>query len=77
MSKQKKNNWRIGDEWNCKWYQTDVLKQLVQIYSCIEIIENKKAKNIALVAFSDVLRKSSNASSKYPNVMYDKNAKKK
>ena len=72
-----KNNWRIGDEWNCKWYQTDVLKQLVQIYSCIEIIENKKAKNIALVAFSDVLRKSSNASSKYPNVMYDKNAKKK
>lgn len=72
-----KNNWRIVDEWHCKWYQTDVLKQLVQIYSCIEIIENEKAKNIALVAFSDILRKSSNASSKYPNVMYDKNAKKK
>lgn len=72
-----KNNWRIVDEWHCKWYQTDVLKQLVQIYSCIEIIENEKAKNIALVAFSDILRKSSNANSKYPNVMYDKNAKKK
>lgn len=72
-----KNSWRIADEWHCKWYQTDVLKQLVQIYSCIEILENEKAQNIALVAFSDILRKSSNASSKYPNVMYDKNAKKK
>lgn len=72
-----KNNWRIVDEWYCKWYQADVLKQLVQIYSCIEIIENEKAQNIALVAFSDILRKLSNASSKYPNVMYDKNAKKK
>ena len=30
-----------------------------------------------MVAFSDILRKSSNASSHYPNVMYDKNAKKK
>ena len=71
-----KNRWRLNDAWNCKWYQTDVLNQLVQIYSCIETIENDKAKNIALVAFSDILRKSSNASSKYPNVMYDKNVKK-
>jgi len=72
-----KNKWRIEDLWNQKWYQADVLAQLVQIYSCIETIENEKAKNIALVAFSDILRKSSNASSKYPNVMFDKNAKKK
>lgn len=72
-----KNDWRINNAWYCKWYQSDVLMQLVQIYSCIEIIENEKAKNIALVAFSDILRKSSNANSKYPNVMYDKSAKKK
>lgn len=78
INKQVKNNdWRLTDAWHRKWYQVDVLEQLVQIYSCIEIIKNEKAKNIALVAFSDILRKSSNASSKYPNVMFDKNAKKK
>lgn len=71
------NNWRLEDPWYTKWYQTDVLHQLVQIYGCIETISNPKAKDIALIAFSDILRKSSNASSKYPNVMYDKNVKKK
>lgn len=71
------NTWRLSDEWNCKWYQKDVLAQLVQIYSYIDTIENESARDIALVAFSDILRKSSNASSKYPNVMFDKNAKKK
>jgi methylase of polypeptide subunit release factors len=72
-----KNTWRLEDTWNQKWYQQDVLVQLVQIYSCIELITSEKAKNISLVAFSDILRKSSNASSKYPNVMFDKNVKKK
>lgn len=71
------NSWRLSDPWNIKWYQQDVLFQLVQIYSGIEGIENERARNIALVAFSDILRKSSNASSRYPNVMYDKNVKKK
>lgn len=71
------NQWRFEDSWSQKWYQEDVLRQLVQIYSCVETIQNEKARNIALVAFSDILRKSSNASSKYPNVMFDKNAKKK
>lgn len=71
------NKWRLSDSWNLKWYQEDVLKQLVDIYTAIDGIENEKAKNIALVAFSDILRKSSNASSHYPNVMFDKNAKKK
>ncbi len=70
------NQWRINDPWNRKWYQEDVLIQLVDIYSAIDGIENEKAKNIALVAFSDILRKSSTASSRYPNVMFDKNAKK-
>lgn len=71
------NAWRAKDPWNRKWYQEDVLLQLIDIYSCIDMIENEKAKNIVLVAFSDILRKSSNASSRYPNVMFDKNAKKK
>jgi hypothetical protein len=67
------NKWRLEDAWYQKWYQPNVLYQLVQIFSCIETINSEKAKNIALVAFSDILRKSSNASSKYPNVMFDKN----
>jgi len=71
------NSWRLSDPWNTKWYQQDVLLQLVQIYSGIEAIANERARDIALVAFSDILRKSSNASSHYPNVMYDKNSKKK
>lgn len=71
------NHWRLVDSWNTKWYQSDVLEQLVEIYSCIESLTSLTAQDIAKVAFSDILRKSSNASSKYPNVMYDKNAKKK
>ncbi len=76
-NKYSDNIWRIDNTWNKKWYQKDVLLQLVEIYAVIEGIENEKAKNIALVAFSDILRKSSNASSRYPNVMFDKNVKKK
>lgn len=72
-----KNQWRMEDSWNRKWYQQDVLMQLVEIYSCIEQMISEQAQLIARVAFSDILRKSSNASSKYPNVMYDKNCKKK
>lgn len=72
-----KNAWRLSDVWNQKWYQPAVLTQLIKIYSCIEIMPSENAKQIARVAFSDVLRKASNASSKYPNVMYDKNHKEK
>lgn len=68
---------RYHDEWNKKWYQNDVLKQLIQIYDIIESVENEQLRSIAIVSFSDILRKSSNASSRYPNVMYDKNHKKK
>lgn len=77
MCKYQDNIWRLSDEWNQKWYQQNVLAQLTLIYSAIEAIESEKAQDIAKVAFSDILRKSSNASSKYPNVMYDKNFKKK
>lgn len=71
----KQNKWRLDTEWNKKWYQPDVLAQLVELYSCVESLSSEKARKIAYVAFSNILRKSSNASSRYPNVMYDKNAK--
>ena len=64
---------RYTDDWNKKWYQDHVLRQLIMIYDVIEGIPEEELRNIAIVAFSDILRKSSNASSKYPNVMYDKN----
>lgn len=64
---------RYTDAWNQKWYQDHVLKQLIMIYDVIEGIPEMELQNIAKVVFSDILRKSSNASSKYPNVMYDKN----
>lgn len=69
------NRWRESDEWHTKWFQPHVLKQLIQLYDMVEGITNEQAKDIAIVAFSDILRRSSNASSKYPNVMYDKNCK--
>lgn len=68
---------RFKAEWNQKWYQDPVLKQLIIIYSVIENVEDKNLRKIAEVAFSDILRKSSNASSRFPNVMYDKNHKEK
>lgn len=64
---------RYADLWNKKWYQDHVLRQLIMIYDVIEGIPEEELRDIAKVAFSDILRKSSNASSKYPNVMYDKN----
>ena len=71
------NAWRLHDAWDQKWYQPAVLEQLVRIYSCIEWMPSERARQIARVAFSDILRKSSNASGKYPNVMYDKNHREK
>lgn len=68
---------RYLSEWNNKWYQLPVLRQLITIYSMIENIDDERLKKIAQVAFSDILRKSSNASSRFPNVMYDKNHKEK
>lgn len=66
---------RYHTEWNKKWYQDHVLKQLIMIYDIIDQIPEIELQRIAKVAFSDILRKSSNASSRYPNVMFDKNHK--
>lgn len=75
LIKKPEESERYNSEWNKKWYQDHVLKQLIMIYSVIESIEDERLKGIAQIAFSDILRKSSNASSRFPNVMYDKNHK--
>ena len=76
-NKTSPNCWRKTDEWHTKWFQPHVLEQLIQLFDIVECVQNKQAKHIVTVAFSDILRRASNASSKYPNVMYDKNCKRK
>ena len=66
---------RLSDGWFCKWFTPEVLNDLVILHSSIIKIEDCGARNLALVAFSDILRRSSNAHSGYPNVMFDKNAR--
>lgn len=60
--------------WYRKWFQPHVLEDLLLVNSVIEDIEHQGLKDVARVAFSDILRRSSNAHSGYPNVMFDKNA---
>jgi len=61
------------DEWFRKWFQPKILNELVAINRAICEIKDIRKQDIAKVAFSDILRKSSNAHSGYPNVMFDKN----
>ncbi|MGH6889693.1 MAG: DNA methyltransferase [Rhizomicrobium sp.] len=70
-------NKRLSDPWFCKWFQPKVLQDLVVIESEIEKLDDARLRNVALVVFSDVLRKSSNAHSGYPNIMFDRKAPKK
>ena len=65
---------RVNDPWFRKWFQPKVLLDLIAIDSAIERIDGAARQNVARVAFSDILRKCSNAHSGYPNVMFDKNA---
>lgn len=66
---------RYNNPWNRKWYQDHVLRQLIRIYDIVDSIGNQQLRQVAQVSFSDILRRSSNANSRYPNVMYDKNMK--
>ena len=61
-------------EWFTKWFQPHVLVDLRGLHSAIEALESVELRRIALVAFSNILRKCSNAHSGYPNVMFDKKA---
>jgi SAM-dependent methyltransferase len=62
------------DPWFRKWFQPRILNDLIAINRAILAVEDTRKQSIARVAFSDILRRSSNAHSGYPNVMFDKNA---
>ena len=60
--------------WYRKWFQPHVLKELLAINTAIDQVENQDLRDFARVAFSNILRASSNAHQGYPNVMFDRNA---
>jgi site-specific DNA-methyltransferase (cytosine-N4-specific) len=65
-------DWRLQDDWFAKWFSEPVLGDLVTIDHAIQALESDNLRNAARVAFSDVLRRSSNAHQGYPNVMFDR-----
>jgi hypothetical protein len=67
---------RLKDEWFQKWYPQAVLEELIAIDHAIRQVKDTRCQDVARVAFSDILRKSSNAHTGYPNVMFDKSAPK-
>jgi len=68
---------RRHDPWFRKWFQGDVLDDLLVIDHAIDQLKDPTLRTVARVAFSDILRRSSKAHSGYPNVMFDKSAPKK
>lgn len=66
---------RWTNPWYKKWFNEKSLFQLIGINQAIANYPDETCRNLALVAFSDILRRSSNAHSSYPNVMFDKNKK--
>ncbi|MBS0195452.1 MAG: hypothetical protein JSR77_01715 [Planctomycetes bacterium] len=75
--REESNDWRLSAPWYTKWFQPRVLQQLVALHASIATVTNVPARECALVAFSDILRRVSNAKGGYPNVMFDRNAGKK
>ena len=65
---------RLHHEWYRKWFQPHVLRDLLAIDLAIRDVDEQPLQNVARVAFSDILRRFSNAHSGYPNVMFDKNS---
>lgn len=63
---------RLNDPWFGKWFQPEILRDLIAINNSILEEEDLRLRNIGLTAFSDILRRASNAHQGYPNVMYDK-----
>lgn len=66
---------RIADPWFTKWFQRDVLLDLIALHRAIRNLSGLAVRKLALVAFSEVLRRSSNAHQGYPNVMFDRRGK--
>nr|ABC75875.1 M2.BtsI [Parageobacillus thermoglucosidasius] len=75
LVEEARKDFRFTNDWFTKWFQEKVLLQLIVIKRAIDSISDLDCRNLATVAFSNILRRSSNAHSGYPNVMYDKNAK--
>jgi SAM-dependent methyltransferase len=69
---QARQDWRWSDPWYVRWFQDGVRQELITIHKRIMEEPDESCRNVGLVAFSDILRKSSNAHSSYPNVMLDK-----
>ena len=65
---------RANCEWYRKWFQPHVLRELLAIDLAIREVDSQALNDFAQVAFSNILRSSSNAHSGYPNVMFDKNS---
>ena len=65
---------RFYHGWYRKWFQPHVLRELLAIDEAICNVDDFLLRDVARVAFSNILRRSSNAHSSYPNVMYDKNS---
>jgi len=64
---------RWSDAWYRKWFKDEVRLELIAIHQQILTEPDQDCRDIALVAFSDILRKCSNANPSYPNVMFDRN----
>ena len=73
--KDVENDPRLNDAWYTKWFQKNILRELIWIDLNINQIADKKIQSLAILTLSDILRKSSNAHGSYPNVMFDKNKK--
>jgi site-specific DNA-methyltransferase (cytosine-N4-specific) len=65
---------RADHEWFEKWFQREVLDDLLVIDQALRRWPDQVAADAGRVAFSNVLRRSSRAHSGYPNVMFDRNA---
>ena len=65
---------RSYHKWYRKWFQPHVLRELLAVDAAIRAVDDQSLRDVALVAFSNVLRRSSNAHSGYPNVMFDRNS---
>ena len=63
---------RLHHEWYRKWFQPHVLRDLVAIDLAIHDVDGQALRDVARVAFSNILRRCSNAHSGYPNVMFDR-----
>ena len=67
------NDPRRSDLWYTKWYSESTLDGLIALDLAIKSYPDSETATVARVAFSNILRKCSNAHSGYPNVMLAKN----